>query len=86
MRIVRASATDTRMLLHVQGPDVEANTHTFEDVIVCMRYQADFEHRLAGEGFSLERFVTERRRGLDRRGFARRADRRRVLMAPIADA
>ena len=43
VRIVRASGTDTRMLLHVQGPDVEANTHTFEDVIVCMRYQADFE-------------------------------------------
>ena len=89
VRIVRASGTDTRMLLHVQGPDTDANTHTFDDVILCMRYQADFERRLVGEGFSLERFVAERRSGGDRRGPARGSagDRRRlVLMAPPAEA
>ena len=89
VRIIRASGTDTRMQLHVHGPDTETNTHIFDDVILCMRYQADFERRLVGEGFSLEQFATERRRGLDRRGPARASgsDRRRlILMAPPAEA
>jgi hypothetical protein len=87
VRIVRASGVDTRMMLHVHGPDAMANSHTFDDVITCMRYQADFERRLVGEGFSLERFVTERRTGLDRRTAARGFDRRQlVLMAPPAEA
>ena len=88
VRIVRASGRgDTRMMLHVRGPDTTANTHTFDDVIECMRYQADFERRLVGEGFALERFVTERRSGLDRRTAARGMDRRQlVLLSPPAEA
>ena len=53
VRIVRAS-TKTRMLLYVFGPDTDQDTQEFKDVLGCMRYQAELERRLVGEGFSLD--------------------------------
>jgi len=85
VRIVRAS-TRARMLLLVFGPDTDADRHEFKDVLGCLRYQAELERRLVGEGFSLDRFVAERRHGLDRRAVARGGERRRLaLVAPTTD-
>jgi hypothetical protein len=82
VRIIRASAT-SRMFLHVYGPDSQINSQIFDDVICCMRYQADVERQLVGRGFSLERFVSERRTGFDRRVAMRGLDRRRLYLADI---
>ena len=84
VRIVRAS-TRSRMLLYVFGPDTDQETQEFNDVLGCMRYQAELERRLVGEGFSLDRFVAERRCGADRRSMPRGGDRRRLsLVIPNA--
>ena len=76
VRIVRATAPN-RMFLQVFGPEAWADAKVFDDVICCMRYQADVERHLVADGFSLERYVSERRTEGDRRGAARGADRRR---------
>ena len=88
VRIVRASAK-SRMFLHVYGPDTDSDIQEFDDVLGCMRYQSELERRLVGEGFSLHRFVPERRSGSDRRGTGRGPDRRAnhqlsVVSAPKA--
>ena len=75
VRIVRASGR-SRMFLHVYGPDTNSDMQEFDDVLGCMRYQSEIERRLVGEGFSLDRFVAERRSGSDRRGTGRGSDRR----------
>lgn len=82
VRIVRAS-TKSRMFLHVYGPDTDTEMREFDDVLGCMRYQAEFERRLVGEGFALERFLAERRSGSDRRGAGRGSDRRRGLLSAV---
>ena len=80
VRIVRAS-TKSRMFLYVFGPDTELDMQEFADVLGCMKYQAELERRLVGEGFSLDRFMSERRSGADRRTMPRGLDRRRP--APV---
>lgn len=82
VRIVRASAK-ARMFLHVYGPGTDTDLQEFDDVLGCMRYQAQIERRLVGEGFSLERFVGERRSGADRRGSGRGSDRRRGHLSAV---
>ena len=79
VRIVRASAK-SRMFLHVYGPDTKVDIQEFDDVLGCMRYQSDIERRLVGEGFSLDRFMAERRSGSDRRGAPRGSDRRQSML------
>ena len=83
VRIVRAS-TKARMFLHVYGPDTTTDLQGFDDVLGCMRYQAELERRLVGEGFSLDRFIAERRSGSDRRGAGRGSDRRRGQLIAVA--
>lgn len=85
VRIVRAS-TRARMFLHVYGPDTDTDLQEFDDVLCCMRYQAELERRLVGEGFALARFMGERRNGSDRRGAARgsESDRRRAPLTAVA--
>jgi hypothetical protein len=85
VRIVRAS-TRTRMFLYVYGPDTELDHQEFDDVLGCMHYQAELERRLVGEGFSLDRFVAERRSGSDRRAAPRGSDRRRLTLVPPREA
>ena len=82
VRIVRAS-TRARMFLHVYGPDTDTGMHEFDDILGCMRYQAELERRLVGEGFSLERFLGERRSGPDRRVAGRGSDRRRGVLSAV---
>lgn len=82
VRIVRAS-TQARMFLHVYGPDADTHLQEFDDVLSCMRYQAELERRLVGKGFSLDRFMGERRSGTDRRGAARGSDRRRAPLTAV---
>ena len=84
VRIVRAGA-NSRMFLHVYGPDHAVDTQTFDDVICCMRYQSEVERKLVSEGFCLDRFAVERRSGSDRRGAARGVDRR-LSLAPTPAA
>src|SRR5438874_11947296 len=79
VRIVRAS-TRSLMFLYVFGPDTELETQEFADVLGCMRYQAELERRLVGEGFSLERFMSERRNGTERRAAPRGVERRRLTL------
>jgi hypothetical protein len=67
VRIVRAAARDGMIHLLVQGPGTDADTRVFNDVLACMNYQADFERRLVTEGFSLEKFTSDRRTGAPRR-------------------
>src|SRR5262245_30055219 len=75
IRIVRAVA-GACLLLSVHGPGPAMDTRVFDDVISCMRYQADIERHLVTDGFSLERFLSDRRSGADRRSVARATDRR----------
>jgi hypothetical protein len=75
IRIVRAVA-GACLLLSVHGPGSNIDTRTFDDVISCMRYQADIERHLVTDGFSLERFLSDRRNGADRRSVPRQTDRR----------
>ena len=82
VRIVRAS-TKARMFLHVYGPDTNTDVQEFDDVLGCMRYQSEIERRLVGQGFSLDRFMGERRSGSDRRGAARGSDRRRAPLTAV---
>lgn len=82
VRIVRASSK-ARMFLHVYGPDTNTDLQEFDDVLGCMRYQAELERRLVGEGFALDRFMGERRSGSDRRGAARGSDRRRAPLTAV---
>ena len=81
VRIVRAGS-NSRMFLHVYGPDHAIDTQTFDDAICCMRYQSEVERKLVAEVFSLDRFAVERRSGSDRRGAARGTDRRLSLAPP----
>lgn len=81
VRIVRAGA-NSRMFLHIYGPDHAVDTQTFDDVLCCMRYQSELERKLIAEGFSLDRFAVERRSGSDRRGAARSGFDRRLSLAP----
>jgi hypothetical protein len=84
VRIVRAS-TKSRMFLHVYGPDTQSERKEFDDVLACMRYQSEIERGLVSEGFSLDRFMAERRSGSDRRCSPRGSDRRRLtLMHSVA--
>lgn len=61
VRIVRAVARSGVMHLRVQGPGETSDTREFTDVLACMHYQADLERRLVSQGFTLERFSSDRR-------------------------
>jgi hypothetical protein len=61
IRIVRAASRSGTVHLIVQGPGGAADTREFTDVLSCMNYQSDLERRLVAEGYTLERFRSERR-------------------------
>lgn len=62
IRIIRATGRDGVIHLLVQGPGAAADAREFTDVLTCMNYQADLERRLVADGFSLERFTSDRRK------------------------
>lgn len=76
VRIVRAAARSGVMHLRVQGPGEITDAREFTDVLACMNYQADLERRLVSQGFTLERFTSDRRAGGARH---RTSQRRRLL-------
>lgn len=75
VRIVRAADPAGITYLLVQGPAEAVEHRRFDDVVECMNYQADLERRLVAEGFSLERFTSDRRTGDAGR---RSGERRRI--------
>jgi hypothetical protein len=75
VRIVRAADPAGTMYLLVQGPADASEHRCFDDVVECMNYQADLERRLVADGYSLERFTSERRAQDSSRGGQ---DRRRM--------
>jgi hypothetical protein len=77
VRIVRAVTPGGRIHLMVAGPDDAADTREFDDVVACVNYQSDLERRLVAQGYTLERFTSERRTGGDDRRARSRTDRRR---------
>jgi hypothetical protein len=77
VRIVRAAAGEGMMHLLVQGPGPGTDRREFSDVLACVNYQADLERRLVSEGYSLERFTSDRR-GADGAGKRGSGERRRL--------
>jgi hypothetical protein len=75
VRIIRAATLDGDVHLHIHGPGPTRESHTFHDVIECMHYQADYERRIVNEGFTLERFTSDRRSAERRDDKARRVGR-----------
>jgi hypothetical protein len=75
VRIVRAADPAGIMYLLVQGPANAVEHREFADVLDCMNYQADLERRLVSEGFTLERFTSDRR---TREAGRRSGERRRI--------
>jgi hypothetical protein len=61
IRIVRAATLSGDVHLHIDGPGPARESHTFHDVMECMQYQADYERRIVSQGFTLERFTSDRR-------------------------
>jgi hypothetical protein len=61
VRIVRAAGRAGVMHLLVQGPGEATDSREFTSVLACMKYQADMERRLVADGFTLERFTSDRR-------------------------
>jgi hypothetical protein len=61
IRIVRAAARSGIVHLLVQGPGEASDTREFTDVLSCMNYQSDLERRLVADGYTLERFRSDRR-------------------------
>jgi hypothetical protein len=77
VRIVRAVAPGGELRLIVDGPGGSAETHVFDDVVACVNYQSEIERRLVAQGYSLERFTSERRSGEPDRRQRSRTDRRK---------
>jgi hypothetical protein len=48
--------------LLIAGPGRRREAHDFADASALVEYQRTFEHHLQQEGFSLDEYVTERRR------------------------
>jgi len=71
VRIVRAATLNGEVHLHVHGPGAARQSHVFQDVMECMHYQSDLERRLVAQGFSLERFTSDRRSAPRRPGTQR---------------
>ena len=74
VRIVRAAKRNGPVHLHVRGPGTAAQSHSFDDVMECMQFQAELERRLVAQGFALEVFTSDRRSS-DRSRPARRGRR-----------
>ena len=79
VRIVRAAASNGILRLIVQGPGDAHDSREFADVVACMNYQADLERRLVSQGYSLERFTSDRRLPAEDR-ITRRSERRRLSL------
>lgn len=77
VRIVRAVSADGAIRLVVEGPGDAADTRAFEDVVTCVNFQSDLERRLVAQGYTLERFTSERRAGPGERRQRSRTERRR---------
>jgi hypothetical protein len=58
---VRAASRTGVTHLLIQGPGEASDRHEFSDVLDCMNFQADLERRLVGDGYTLERFTSDRR-------------------------
>jgi hypothetical protein len=65
--------------LVVSGPGTRQSAYDFADAAALFEHQASRESHLLAQGYCLERFSTERRKGTDRRQQPRHqgADRRR---------
>jgi hypothetical protein len=74
IRIIRAATLTGDLHLHIHGPGTSRESHTFQDVIECMAFQADYERRIVAQGFALERFTSDRRSS-ERREIGRRRAR-----------
>ena len=57
---VHADRNVVRLL--VKGPGRKRAAHEFPDMTALVSYQSSYEQQLAAQGFSLERFTSERRR------------------------
>jgi hypothetical protein len=77
VRIVRAVTPGGELRLIVNGPGDSTEVHVFDDVVACVTYQSELERRLVAQGYSLERFTSERRSGRPDRRQRSRTDRRR---------
>jgi len=76
VRIVRAAKRAGVMQLLVQGPGDATDSIEFTDVLGCINYQSDLERRLVADGYTLERFNSDRRSGHRRQPAS--AERRRL--------
>lgn len=77
VRIVRTATRGGTVHLHIHGPGSATESHTYPDAIECMQQQSELERRLVAQGFTLERFTTDRREHpADRRAATRRERRR----------
>ena len=59
---IEAEAGPTVRLV-IAGPGSARSTKDFRDLSALFSYQATYERRLVLQGFALERFIDERRRG-----------------------
>jgi hypothetical protein len=64
------------MHLLVQGPGDTTDRIEFADVLDCMNHQSNLERKLLAEGYTLERFNSDRRANHGSRRFNR--ERRRI--------
>jgi hypothetical protein len=74
---LRRRLTPDGPLLDVLGSDGSERTHTFSDLAVLARFQADMEAFLIRTGWTFIGFTPDRRTGRDRRQFPRLVERRR---------
>jgi hypothetical protein len=73
---IRMVQSTDRIELHVLGPGSARSVHQFDTTVDLVVWQMDVERQLRSSGWSLERFLTDRRRVRERRTRRRGADRR----------
>ena len=74
VRLVQDVSGIVRLL--VFGPGLHRDIHTFGTMVDLASFQLDLEQRMSQDGWTVERFSTERRRTRDRRSRWRGPDRR----------
>ena len=68
--------------LVIAGPGHRRKSIEFSDALSLVQYQGTIEAALLTQGYGLEDFATDRRKGSDRRAFTRRSDRERRVLDP----
>lgn len=76
---VRVEVREVRGWLHfmVSGPYHRRGTYIFADAAALLRYHAEFEGYLLAQGYVVQDFTSDRRRGGDRRRWRRQDDKER---------